>query len=117
MTTHLLSDRKSNSRDNVRDLELFRLIWLDNNSEGNRSAEEKMRNIVTDFVKFEDVTLCQQYIQQIPADNRLVLMVSSRLGKKLIPFIHKLQQVSLICVYYVNNKTNDQWIGQYGKVA
>jgi len=117
MTTFLLSNNKSNSNDDIKCLELFHLIWLDDdNSENNQNIEDKLRSTITQFTKFQDVTLCRQYIENISADNRLVLLLNNHLGNELLPVIHKLQQVSLICIYDVNGITNEQLLEQFDKV-
>jgi len=117
MTSNLLSDNKSNLEHNAKRLDLFSLIWLDDNSKDNRSTEKKLGSTINDLKKFQDVSLCQQYIEKMSKDNRVVLIVNGHLGKKLVPFIHKLQQVSLIYVYCEDKKTNEQWTCQYSKVA
>jgi hypothetical protein len=117
MTTSLLSNNESNSNDDIKCLELFHLIWLDDdNSENNQNIEAKLRSTITQFTKFQDVTPCRQYIENISADNRLVLLLSNHLSNELLPVIHKLQQVSLICIYDVNGITNEQLLEQFHKV-
>ncbi|CAM4828414.1 unnamed protein product [Rotaria magnacalcarata] len=100
-------------------LETFGLIWLDvnpNNMEKNRNTEQQMRDIINHFRKFEDLDRCEEYIEQTSKEDRLVLIVSDGLGRELVPRIHRLQQVSSIYVYGMNNTVNGRWTSQFAKI-
>src|SRR5690349_296639 len=92
-------------------LEIFSLIWLDTNvhHEGNQDMQQKLRPIINHLKKFEDGEECKQYIKQRTKHDRLVLIVSSELGRQVIPAIHKLRQVSAIYVRSTDKTSDEQW--------
>ena len=117
MTTKQLSNNKSNSKSHVQCFDLFHLIWLDDGDSGKDENDEYMlRSTTIKVTKYQDVTSCRQYIENLSVNNRLVLLISNHLSKEIIPTIHELQQVSLICVYGVNGVTNEQSFEQFSKV-
>ncbi len=81
-------------RINNENLETFSIVWLDvnnNNSKENRNIEEKMRNIINHFVKFDNAHKCIEYIEHVSEEERLVLTVSDESGQELVPHIHRLR--------------------------
>ncbi|UJR24251.1 hypothetical protein I4U23_027218 [Adineta vaga] len=117
MATSSLSTNKSNSNIDAKYLKSFHLIWLDDDkSENNQKIEDKLRNTITQFTKFQDTTSCQQYIENLSADNRIAVLINIHLGNELIPLIVNLQQVSFIWIYNTNSKANEHSFDQCGKV-
>ncbi|CAF1383499.1 unnamed protein product [Adineta steineri] len=99
-------------------LEIFSIIWLDANVDvkGARNTEVKLRSIINHIKKFQDVKQCQQYIEQASQKDRLILIVSGRLGREIVPYIHQLRQVISIYVYCMNKKNNEQWTLKFLKI-
>jgi len=100
-------------------LEIFSLIWLDsslNQSIENLDCQRKLRNSINYLKTFEDNTQCEQYIQNLSQNDRLILIVSGRLGQQILPFIHNLRQVIAIYVYCVDKQANEQWTKKFIKV-
>ncbi|CAF0776970.1 unnamed protein product [Adineta steineri] len=99
-------------------LEIFSLIWLDANVnvKDSRETEVKLRSIINHIKKFQDVKQCQQYIEQTSQKDRLVIIVSGRLGQEIVPYIHQLRQVISIYVYCMDKKNNEQWALKFAKV-
>jgi len=100
-------------------LETFSLVWLDvniNNSKENENNEQHLRNVINHLEKFEDEQACQEYIEQRSEDNRLVLVVSDSLGRKLVPQIHQLRQVHSIYVYCEGKQVSEKWTDDFTKV-
>ncbi len=100
-------------------LETFSLLWLDaegNTSEENRQAQRKLRQIINHLRTFDDPYQCEQYISHFSDQDRLVLIVSGKLGRQIVPRIHHLRQLSAIYVYCSDKPLNDQWAGRYTKV-
>ncbi|CAF1427681.1 unnamed protein product [Adineta steineri] len=99
-------------------LEIFSLIWLDANVnvKDTRDTEVKLRSIINYIKKFQNVKQCQQYIEQTSQEDRLVIIVSGRLGQEIVPFIHQLRQVISIYIYCVDKKSNEQWAHKFAKV-
>jgi hypothetical protein len=92
-------------------LELFSIIWLDLNFNinDNQNTDEKLRLIINNLKKFEDIQQCQQYIEQTSKDDRLIIMTNDIQGKQIIPDIHHLQQVSSIYIYSIDKSDYQQW--------
>ncbi|CAF4064832.1 unnamed protein product, partial [Rotaria sordida] len=94
------------------------IIWLDAGVKDRiiSYAEQKLGAIVNHLEKFQDVTQCQKYIEEQSQNDRLVLIVSGRLGREIVPSIHNLQQVMSIYVYCMNRTDNEQWACKHEKV-
>jgi hypothetical protein len=118
MATTLVSNDGSNTNAYDNDLELFSLIWLDANNTINdsRDTQRNLRSIINQLKIFQDPQECQQYIEQRPKEDRLVVIVSGQMGRVVIPIIHRYQQVSSIYVYCNDTKNNEQWTSQFPKV-
>ncbi|CAF2107320.1 unnamed protein product, partial [Rotaria magnacalcarata] len=70
-------------------LEIFCLIWLDLNTSAKekRDTEQKLRSIINHLKKFQDVKQCQQYIEERSHKERIIMIVSGRLGREIVPSI------------------------------
>ncbi|CAF4524151.1 unnamed protein product, partial [Rotaria socialis] len=99
-------------------LEIFHLIWLDANANGKetRDTEQKLRSIINNLKKFQDVKQCQKYIEERSKNDRLVMIVSGQFGREIVPFIHELRQVISIYVYCFDKVRNKQWSDKFSKV-
>ncbi|CAF3309085.1 unnamed protein product [Rotaria socialis] len=117
MTTSAVCKTSSNMHDE--NLETFYLLWLDaevNISEENRIAQQQLRSTINHVTTFEDGNLCQQYIQSISIYDRIILIVSGRLGQEVVPRIHDLRQLSSIYVYCIDKQKNEEWAKNFTKV-
>ncbi|CAF3998576.1 unnamed protein product [Rotaria sordida] len=99
-------------------LEIFCLVWLDANVNVKdfRDTEQKLRSIINRFKKFQDVEQCRKYIERRSQKDRLVIIASGRLGRELVPSIHKLRQVISIYVYCMDKKSNKEWANKFSKI-
>ncbi|CAF4427999.1 unnamed protein product [Rotaria magnacalcarata] len=99
-------------------LEIFYLIWLDANANGKetRDTEQKLRSIINNLKKFQDVKQCQKYIEERSKNDRLVMIVSGQFGREIVPSIHKFRQVISIYVYCFDKVRNKQWSDKFAKV-
>ncbi|CAF1529349.1 unnamed protein product [Rotaria sp. Silwood1] len=109
-TSHIDADDMS--------LEIFCLIWLDANTsvEDNRDTEQKLRSIINRLKKFQDVEQCQKYLEESSEHKRFVVIVSGRLGREIVPSIHKLRQVISIYIYCWDKESNEEWTNNFSKV-
>jgi hypothetical protein len=111
-------DNDYNTHNN--NLETFALLWLDaavNINEENRKAQQQLRSTINHVITFEDPNLCQEYIQSVCLEDRLVLIVSGQLGEEVVPRIHQVQQLSSIYVYCMNKERNEKWAKNFPKVS
>jgi hypothetical protein len=100
-------------------LETFYLLWLDeniNSIEENVNAQKKLRTVINELKTFENSKICEEYIRQITDVNSIILVVSGRFGRELIPNIHDLIQLNAVYVYCANVKGNEEWAKNYKKV-
>jgi hypothetical protein len=118
MATAILSNDHFQTNTDDKNLEIFSLIWLDENVnvKGTRDTEQKLRSTINHLKKFQDVKQCQTYIEQRSKKDRLILIVSVQSGQEIIPFIHKLRQVISIYVYCTDKESNEQWACKFAKV-
>jgi 2-phosphoglycerate kinase len=118
MATAVISNNDFKINTDDRNLEIFSLIWLDENVniKSSRDTEQKLRSIINHLKKFEDVRQCQEYIEERSKKDRLILIVSDQLGEEIVPLIHNLRQMMSIYVYCINKKSNEQWTWKFPKV-
>jgi len=107
-----------NAHDN--NLKTFALLWLDaavNTSEENREAQQQLRSTINHVTTFENASLCEQYIRSVCLYDRLVLIVSGKLGQEVVPHIHQVRQLSSIYVYCMDKPRNEKWAKNFVKVS
>jgi hypothetical protein len=103
----------------TQNLETYSLIWLDaavNSSQENVDAQQQLRTSINHLRIFEDDNQCEEYIRSVPEEDRIIMIVSGRLGQHIVPRIHHLRQVFSIYVYCMNNEKNEKWAGKFDKV-
>ncbi|CAF3965293.1 unnamed protein product, partial [Adineta steineri] len=87
-------------------LETFTLVWLDslvNISQENIDTKVLLRNAINNLQAFDDSDKCVEYIQLV-SEERIVLIVSGRLGREVVPRIHQLPHLIAIYVYCTDKK-------------
>ena len=95
------------------------LVWLDasvNATSENINVQQQLRTLIDNFEAFENTNDCFNYIRHIPKQNRILLVVSGRLGREIVPRIHRLKQVLSIYVYCMDKQKNEIWAQKYPKV-
>jgi hypothetical protein len=100
-------------------LEIYSLLWLDssaNDSQETNQAQQYLRTTINYVKLFKKSNECEAYIRSLGKDDRIVLIVSGRLGQEIVPRIHQVQQVSAIYVYCMNKQQNEKWAGKFNKV-
>ena len=100
-------------------LETFSIFWLDeqvNKTEENRNTQLILREIINHLKTFDDQDECHQRILSLSTQDRLVLIVSGRCSRQLVPQIHHLRQVSSIYVYCMDKKPNELWAKDFIKI-
>lgn len=101
------------------DFNICPLVWLDrmvNTFQPYLEYQKQVRSSIDHLKTFESVTKCMDYIQSVPSDERIVLIVCDELARQIIPRIHHLREVSSIYIYCLDKSVNDQWIKTYKKV-
>jgi hypothetical protein len=110
---------KSSSNLVYNNLESYSLLWLDssvNDVKEYLDAQQRLRASINYIRTFKNSDECEHYIQSVPSQDRIILIVSNQLGQELIPRIHQLRQIFSIYIYNSDNKKSGQWIKEYKKV-
>ncbi|CAF4766950.1 unnamed protein product [Rotaria sp. Silwood1] len=99
-------------------LESFACLWLDQNiysRQDNIETQKELRQVINHLRTFDQSDECEQYLRQITKE-KVVLIVSSSLGRQIVPRLHDLPHFSACYVFCQDEKTNDLWTNQYNKV-
>ncbi|CAM2707144.1 unnamed protein product [Rotaria socialis] len=99
-------------------LETFILIWLDslvNKSEDNIDTKMLLRKTINRLVAFDDMDRCIEYVKDHD-EERIVFIVSGRLGQQAVPVLHHLAHLVAIYVYCGDKKRNEIWTKEYMKI-
>lgn len=99
-------------------LETFRIYWLDQevHNDENKASQQILRTIINHLKVFDDENECEQVIKSVPQYDRIVLIVSGRLGARIIPKIHNLEQLSSIYIYCFEKAKYEQLKEKFSKV-
>ncbi|CAF4796999.1 unnamed protein product, partial [Rotaria sp. Silwood1] len=76
---------------------------------------KELRQVINHLRTFDQSDECEQYLRQITKE-KVVLIVSSSLGRQIVPRLHDLPHFSACYVFCQDEKTNDLWTNQYNKV-
>ncbi|CAF5153314.1 unnamed protein product, partial [Rotaria sp. Silwood1] len=97
---------------------MFHLVWLDpgSSSTDGRHPEQQLRSIINHLAKFQDVHECEEYIKAQSSNERIVMVVSDQLGRKIVPNIHLLRQVLSTYVYCMDVVDHKIWTQNYRNV-
>ncbi|CAF4979831.1 unnamed protein product, partial [Rotaria sp. Silwood1] len=81
----------------------------------NIETQKELRQVINHLRTFDQSDECEQYLRQITKE-KVVLIVSSSLGRQIVPRLHDLPHFSACYVFCQDEKTNDLWTNQYNKV-
>lgn len=101
------------------DLENVYLVWLDalvETATENIATQQEFRTIIHQFKTFPSVDVCEQYLQKRSKYDRIILIVSGRLGQVLVPRVHQWRQIYCIYVYCQDKQRNEEWAKNFNKV-
>jgi hypothetical protein len=99
-------------------LETYCLIWFDNsvNNSQNIQAQNILRTSINHLLTFDDDERFFQHIDALSDDDRVILIVSGRLGQTIVPQVSPLRQIVSIYIYCMDKKANEQWAQNFIKV-
>jgi hypothetical protein len=100
-------------------LETYCLIWVDNSvnsSKNNIDAQQQLRITISHLLTFDDDQQCIQYLHTLSNDDRVILIVSGKLGQILVPQIIHFRQIISIYIYCMNKQIYQQWAKNFSKV-
>ena len=97
---------------------VYYLVWLDATLESKdiKIAAQKLSRIMSHVQEFKDVQQCKQYIHAMTKKGNIVLIVSGRLGREIVPQVYNLSHVTSIYIYCMDKDGNKQWADKFQKV-
>lgn len=110
---------KSASYQEYNNLETYSILWLDplvNDGKEYIDAQQRLRVSINYIRTFKSLDNCEEYIQSVPKQDRIIFIINNQLGQELIPRIHQYQQIFSIYIYNNDNKRNGQWTKEFKKV-
>ncbi|CAF1360255.1 unnamed protein product [Rotaria sordida] len=100
-------------------LETYFLIWLDNstvNIQKKQHTQVELRSSIHYLKIFSDEEQCENYIRSLSNVDRIIFITNTQLGKKFIPRIHQLPQITSIYVFCLDKSKYQAWANQYEKI-
>jgi len=115
-SSNLCGSRSTNTA--APNLELFACLWLDQEvdlTDENCVTQQELRRVINHLLTFNDEIQCEQYIRKATRE-KIVLIVSGKLGREIVPRLHDLPQFSACYVFCANKKNHKAWADHYLKV-
>jgi len=102
----------------IEHLETFILVWLDDKTTDNQNEQLKidLRRYITNFINFDDIKSCEQWLKSRPIDEKILLIVSGRLGKRIVSTIHDLIPIIAIYIFCWIPENHIEWTQTYSKI-
>ncbi|CAF1152950.1 unnamed protein product [Didymodactylos carnosus] len=104
--------------ENPPNLESYVLLWLDgdiNKTHDNIETLKELRQVINYIQTFDDIEQCESYIREIQ-NEKVLLIVSGSIGRRITSRIHDLTQFSGFYVYCQDKASNEKWAKSYSKV-
>ena len=99
--------------------ETYSILWLDpsvTDAKEYRDAQQRFRGTINYIRTFKTSDECEQYIQSVPTQDRIIFIVNNQLGQELIPRVHQLRQICSIYIFSTDTKRSGQWTKEFKKV-
>ena len=115
----ILTADKLLSNSKYGNLETYSILWVDpfvNDAKEYVDAQQRLRTAINYIRTFKTTFNCEDYIQSIPDQDRIILIINSQLGEELVPKIHQYRQIFAIYIYTTDEKRNTQWSKEFTKV-
>jgi len=103
----------------VQSSETFLHIWFDENVGENLQIQRALKVLkqnVKNVRLMHDRYKFYQWLIKHHNNENVVLIVSSKCGKQLVPDIHNWQSITAIYVYCTDGTTDNKWTESYSKV-
>jgi hypothetical protein len=102
----------------IEHLETLFLVWLDEKKIDDQSEvlKKRLRQHIAYFVNFDDVRSCEQWLKSRPNDEKILLIVSGRFGKRFVQNIHHLTSIIGIYIFCWIPEDHLQWTENYSKI-
>lgn len=96
------------------------IIWLDasvNSEEENVEIQKQCRQLFDILLTFDDDKKFLRYMRSISREDSIILVVSGRYGRIIVPKIIEYRQITEIYVYCRDKESNRRWAKRYSKVC
>ena len=117
-STHPKEARK-NMRTNRPLIQNVYLIWLDGNIDESTSDHHdtmtNLRHAMNTVQTFTDGEQCIEFLNDI-VDEKACMIISSYLGRRIVPRIHHLSQVDSIFILCGNKNNHEGWTKDWSKI-
>ncbi|CAF1314898.1 unnamed protein product [Didymodactylos carnosus] len=118
---HIIDCEQIEPEEQMNNVSVRCLMWLNpkvnNKSEENLRLQKKYREVWgKNFETYEKANECEAMVRQ-KKNNEIILIVTGRLGREIVPKIHELNQLSEIFVYCMNKEEHETWSKNYSKVS
>jgi hypothetical protein len=122
-STTIVSIKKAQTKkviqtNSLNNLEAFACLWLDAdvaNTEDNRETEQNLRQFINHLRTFNKANECVEVIEKTKKE-KVVLIVSGKLGRDVIPSIHHLPQLIACYIYCFDESEHQEWAKNYPNV-
>ncbi len=114
----------------IKHLEFASLVWLDKdvheqqkeqvsttNNATTIPTRQQLRSIINYLKVFDQLDACENYIQNVDTQERIVLIASGSYCKEILPRIHCLKQLYSAYIYCMNEQEHENWTKQFPKVS
>ena len=110
---------KLSSNAQYNNLETYSILWIDplvNDAKEYIDAQQRLRASINYIKTYKNGELCEEYIQSVPIQDRIIFIVNHQLGQELIPRIHICKQIFSIYIYSRDQRKGGQWTKEFKKV-
>ncbi|UJR24444.1 hypothetical protein I4U23_005820 [Adineta vaga] len=113
------SSSVSSPEKNIHPFKTFQLVWLDSNFKSydeNQSTYDALQTIFTHSLTFNDCNQCEHWLKSYKGNEMIILIISGKLSRVIVPRIHHLDAIIGICINCLNRTRYEVWAKNYGKI-
>ncbi|CAF0848007.1 unnamed protein product [Adineta steineri] len=107
------------SSTNIQKMQTVLLIWLDSNIDENdedcQYTITKLRHVIDIMYPFTDGEQCIEFIDSL-TDEKVCMVISGSLGKRILPEIHDMPQVDTIFIFCEDEERHRSWTSKWQKI-
>lgn len=94
------------------------MYWVDQNAKDDIYLQRQLSRFINNKLTiFDNIIDCSEKIRSLADEERVILVVSGRFGKELVPTVNNLTQILAIYVYCSNRDLHFQWAKCYKKAS
>lgn len=104
---------------NEENIEYYRVVWLDSSlidNKNTKNLEEKLRSSINSIKIFLDENQFLNSIESITKNDKIILIINSKLAKDILSRIHQIEQIKFIYFFALNIKKHQELTKLFYKV-